>query len=330
MQFDGMKRRGFITLLGGAAAWPLAARAQQSTVPVIGFLSGRVSGDSSRLVVAFRQGLGEIGYVEGQNVAIEYRWAEGQYDPLPALASELVHRQASLIFAGSHPAALAAKAATTTLPIVFTIGSDPVQVGLVASLNRPGGNITGVSLFFGELAAKRLEQLHDLVPAASVIAALVNPSNPNAESRSRALDEAARALGKRILFFNASIEGDIEPAFAAMRQQRSDALLIGDDPLLEGRRDLLIALAARHRLPAIYNAREFVVSGGLMSYGASYLDAYRQVGRYSGRILKGEKPAELPVVQPAKFELVINLKTAKALGLDVPWFLQQRADEVIE
>jgi putative ABC transport system substrate-binding protein len=324
-----MKRREFITLLGSAAAgWPLAARAQQLAMPVIGWLKAGAP-PTADVLAAFRQGLNELGYVEGRNVAVELRNSE-QYDRLPALASELVRRRVAAIFAHNLPAAVAARAATATLPIVFGIGGDPIRDGLVTSLSRPSGNLTGVTSFQGELLPKRLELLRELVPTATVIAVLLNPDNPNLQTRSRDVQEAARNIGQQILVLNAGSESDIDTAFATIAQQRVAALLVSDDPFLGGHSEQILALAARHAVPASYQSREFASAGGLMSYGASQRAAARQAGVYVGRILKGEKPADLPIVQPTKFELVINLKTAKALGLTVPATLLARVDEVIE
>ena len=328
-----IKRRDFITLLGGAAAaWPLAARAQQAAMPAIGFLGVESPDLWANYVRAFQQGLHETGYVEGHNVAIEYRWAEGRNDRLPALAAELVHRQVSVIVtAGSTPATLAAREATTIIPILFYIGANPVEVGLVTSLSRPGGNLTGVVTLNVEGVAKRLELLHELVPTATIIAALVNPTAPVlAETMTRDLQAAARTLALELHVLHASSEREIDTAFTTLVQLRAGALVIGTDALFNSRSEQLAGLALRHAVPAIYQFREFVSAGGLMSYSTTVVDTYRLLGVYTGRILKGEKPADLPVQAPVKYELVINMKTAKALVLEVPPMLLARADEVIE
>jgi putative tryptophan/tyrosine transport system substrate-binding protein len=326
-----MKRREFITLLGGAAAWPLAAHAQQTALPVIGFIYGGSRGATVNLLAAFWRGLNETGYVEGQNAAIEYRWAEGQYERLPALAADLVRRQVGVIAAlGGDPPVLAAKGATTTIPIVFEVSRDPVQMGLVASLNRPGGNMTGVNALVSELWAKGVGLLHELVPAATTIAFLVNPKNSNTEDIVRDAQAAANALGRRLQVLTASSDQEIQTAFATLVQQQAGGLAVGSDTFFYSRLHLIANLGARYSIPTLYGRREFPAVGGLMSYGTSLTDTWRQVGIYSGQVLKGVKPAELPVVQSVKFELIINLQTAKALGLEVPATLLARADEVIE
>jgi putative ABC transport system substrate-binding protein len=332
MQLDRLKRREFLTLLGGgAAAWPLAARAQPA-MRVIGYLSGVTPDGDTERVRALRQGLKETGYVEGENLTIEYRWAENQFDRLPALAADLVRRQVAVIVAtGGTLPALAAKAATSTIPIVFGVGDDPVRLGLVASLARPGGNATGINFFLGELTAKRLEILRELVPAAVRVALLVNPANAaRTEATTRDAERAAQAMALQIKIVTASTSGEIHAAFERLAPERPDAVFVGSDPLFTSRRVQLATLAARHGLPASFASRDNVEAGGLMSYGTNLNDAFLQNGLYAGRILKGEKPADLPVVQSTKFELVINLSTAKALGLEVPAMLLARADEAIE
>jgi putative ABC transport system substrate-binding protein len=326
-----MQRRHFITLLGGAATWPLAARAQQPTMPVIGFLStGSPQSDAFR-VAAVRQGLIQAGYVEGRNAAFEYRWAEDHYERLPALAAELVRREVAVIAAiGGITSAVAAKSATATIPIVFEIGGDPIKLGLVASLSRPGGNITGVSFLVGTLAAKQFEILHETVPKVALIGFLVNPTIADAETQTKNALAAAETLGQKLLVVQARTDSELETAFVTLIQQRAGALIVGGDPFFSSRPDKLVKLAAHQKIPTIYFLREFVVAGGLMSYGASINEALRIVGLYAGRILKGEKPADMPVQQSTKVELVINLKTAKALGLNISLPLIGRADEVIE
>ena len=326
-----MRRRQFIGLVGGLAAWPIAAHAQQPAMPVIGFLSGASSAPWGHLVAAFRQGLKETGYVEGQNVAIEFRWAEGHSDRLPEMAADLVRRRVAVIVSTAGAAAgLAAKAATATIPIVFSAGGDPVKLGLVASLNRPGGNVTGIVLLTSLMDAKRLGLLREMIPNATLIAVLMNPRGAFIADQTENIRAGAHSVGQNITMLNASTESEIEVAFAALKSKGTQALLVSSDSFFNARREYLVALAARHVVPTIYEFREFAVAGGLMSYGTDLPEGYRQVGIYTGRILKGEKPADLPVYQVTKFELVINLKTAKALGLTVPQSLLIQADEVIE
>jgi putative tryptophan/tyrosine transport system substrate-binding protein len=326
-----MRRREFITLLGGAAAdWPLAAGAQQAVMPVVGFLAlGSAAGAAPR-VAGFRKGLSEAGYIEGQNVLIEYRWSEGQFDRLPALAADLVRRQVIGILTIGPPSVRAVKAQSATTPIVFAMGEDPVKEGLVASLNRPGGNVTGATYFSNQLFAKRLQLLHEFMPATAAVALLVNPKNPNAESDAKEAQAAADALGRRLDVLTASTESDLQAAFSSMIQRRIGGLLIGVDPLFTDQPEKLPTLAARNSVPVIYDRREFPVAGGLASYGADTVEPYRLCGNYVGRIIKGEKPADLPVLQSTKFEFVINLKTAKALGITFPPGVLAIADEVIE
>jgi putative ABC transport system substrate-binding protein len=327
----GIGRRQFMSTLGGVAvAWPLAARAQQPALPVVGFLNSASASAFEHLVQAFRDGLGEVGYVDGRNVAIEYRWAEGQIDRLPSLAADLVRRQVAVIVtSGGDVSALAAKAATSSIPIVSTIGGEPVKEGLVASFNRPGGNLTGATLF-GYSAAKRLELLHELIPKAVIIVALFDPSDPVVALDRESLQAASKTLGLHLRFANAGTVNELEVAFEMVDRDRPDGLFVGSNPFFTRQRDQIVGLAARHTIPTIYAFREFPAAGGLISYGTRLADTYRQVGIYAGRILKGERPDDLPVVQPTKFELVINLKTAKTLGLDVPPTLLAIADEVIE
>ena len=325
-----MRRREFIAGLGGAAAaWPLAVLGQQAPMPVVGFLNSRAPGSDPHFLAAFHQGLREAGFVEGRNVAIEYRWAEGQNNRLPELATDLVRREVTVIATGGVPGARSAKAATTTIPIAFVMATDPVEVGLVTSLNRPGGNLTGVTSMGAELAPKRLELLQALVPTATVAALLINPSNPIlSESQSRDVRAAARTLGVQLHVLNAGTDSDINSAFATLSQVRAQALVIATDGFLLSRSDALAKLAVRHAMPTVFQNREFAAAGGLMSYGANSVEAWRQLGVHTGRLLRGEKPADLPIQQATKIELIINLKTAKALGLSVP--LLGRADEVIE
>jgi ABC-type uncharacterized transport system substrate-binding protein len=327
-----MTRREFITLLGGmAATWPLAASAQQRTLPVIGWLSARSPAEAASVLQAFRQGLGQVGYFEGKNVTIEYRWAEGRYDRLPALAAELVSRQVTVIAAtGGEPSPLAAKAATTTIPIVCTLGGDPVETGLVASLNQPGGNLTGTTIMAVEMGPKRLDLARQLVPNTTAVAMLINPRFPTATAEAREVQDAARSFGIHINLLNASAESEIDAAFATIVEQGNGALIIGTDPFLLGQREQLVRLAARHMIPTIYFLREFVEAGGLMSYGPNIANGYRQAGVYTGLILNGANPAALPIVRPTQFLLYLNLKTAKTLGLEIPPLLIALADEVIE
>jgi putative tryptophan/tyrosine transport system substrate-binding protein len=326
-----MSRREFIRLFGSTVvAWPLAARAQQAAMPVIGFLSGGASKGYQFLVAAFHQGLSESGYVEGQNLAIEYRWADGDYEKLPRLAADLVGRHVSAILAGGPPAVVAAKAATTTIPIVFTSGGNPIELGFVSSLSQPGGNVTGVSFLNNELGGKRLELLRELVPAATSVGFLANPTRPSFQSEVKDAQQAAQALGVKLIILNASTEAEIDTAFAEFSRQGIAALLVGTDAFFLTRRDQIVALANRLRVATMYNVREFVVAGGLISYAPSVAEVYRQAGIYVAKILKGANPADLPVLQPTKFGLVINLKTAKALGLTVSNQMQLLADEVIE
>ena len=326
-----MKRREFITLLGGsAAAWPLAAQGQRQAVPVIGYLSSLTQVDSVHFDAAFRRGLFEMGYVEGQTVSIEYRWITNRYSPLPAMAADLVRRQVAMLSAFGPPAVLAAKAATTTIPIVFVTGADPIKLGFVASFNRPGGNVTGIWMVLAVLTQKRLQLMRELLPRAELIALLINPTSPVAEPQTRDAQAAASALGFKLTILNAVTENDFDQVFATLIQQRADALFVSADPFFTSRREHLVALAARHAIPTFYEIREFVEAGGLMSYGAVLREGYYKGGIYAGRILRGANPADLPVEQVNKLELVINLKTAKTLGLEVPATLLALADEVIE
>jgi putative tryptophan/tyrosine transport system substrate-binding protein len=325
-----VKRREFITLLGGAAAWPLTARAQQAAVPVIGYISSLTQADSVHFDAAFRRGLSEMGYVEGQNVRIEYRWVTDRYSPLPAIATDLVQRQVAMIGAFGPPAVLAAKAATATIPIVFVTGADPIKFGFVASFNRPGGNITGIWMVSTVLAQKRMQLIRELLPKAELIALLVNPTSPVAEPQTRDAQAAADALGLKLSVLSAVTENDFDQVFATVVQQRADALFVSADPFLSSRREHLVALAARNAIPTLYEIREFVEAGGLMSYGTVLREAYYKGGIYAGRILKGVNPADLPVEQVNKIELVINLRTARALGMQIPDKLLALTDEVIE
>jgi ABC-type uncharacterized transport system substrate-binding protein len=326
-----MRRREFITLIGSATAWPLDARGQQPAIPVVGFLSSRSPGESAGVVAAFRRGLGEAGFVEGQNLVIAFRWAEGRYDRLPALAAELVNLRVAVLFAaGGPPSALAAKEATSMIPVVFSAVIDPIRLGLVPSLNRPGGNVTGMSFLNSELVAKSAQLLKEAVPAAVVIAFLVNPSGPDAEIYVKEAPAAARALGIQSPVLNASTEHDLDEAFASLRKLDAGGLVVPAEPFFDSQRERIVSLAAQHAVPMISSLREYVMAGGLMSYGPSLPDSYRRAGIYVGRVLKGEKPHDLPVMQPTKFELVLNLKTAKALHLEFPDKLIALADEVVE
>jgi ABC-type uncharacterized transport system substrate-binding protein len=326
-----MRRRDFIKGIVGSTAWPLAARAQQPALPVIGFLNSASPQPWASYVAGFRAGLKEVGYIDGQNVTIEFRWAEGNYDRLPGLAADLVRRRVAVLVAGGGPpSVVAAKAVTKTIPIVCTFGGDPVKAGYVTSLGRPGGNITGVNLFVAAMESKRLGLLRALIPGVQLIAVLLNPNRPDHADQMREVQDAARAIGQQINILLASNESDIEAAFATAVQLHVGAMLVGADPFFNSRRDKIIALAARHAIPAIYEQREHALAGGLMSYGTNLSDGYRQAGVYVGRILRGEKPGDLPVVQSTKFEFVINLKTAKALGIEVPPNLSAEADEIIE
>ena len=326
-----MRRRQFIILLGGAAVWPALGQAQQPTVTTIGFMSGRAPEDSKHLLAAFHQGLGEAGFVEGKNVAVEYRWALGQYDRLPALATDLVNRRVAVLAAvGGDPSPLAAKQATSTIPVVFGMGGDPIKAGLVESISRPNSNMTGFTLLTNELEPKRLGILRDLLPGLSVVGVLLNPNFPPAVGQVLALENAAQTTGQQLIVLRASNDTELEPRLASLLQQGAGALLVAADPYFDTKRDRLVAFAAQNKLPAIYQFREFAVAGGLISYGPSITDSYRHAGAYVGQILKGAKPADLPVLQPTKFEFVINLKTARTLGLAIPPGLISFADEVIE
>jgi putative tryptophan/tyrosine transport system substrate-binding protein len=327
-----VRRRDFIAFLGGAAAvWPQIVRAQQPAMPLVGFLSSRSPGESADLVVAFNKGLGEAGYVDGQNLAVEYRWGEGQYDRLPNMAADLVRRGvAVMVTTGGEPAALAAKAATSTIPIVFAVGGDPVKAGLVESFSRPGGNATGVSVLTTTPESKRLGLLHEMVPGAKVVGVLINPNYQVAEAQALELRSAAGTIGQRLHIAYAKNDAELESALETLVREHADALLVSADPFFDTRRERIIAFVAEHRIPAVYQFRQYAVAGGLMSYGVSLPDGYRQAGNYAGQILKGAKPADLPVFQLTRFEFVINLKTAKILGLEVPAMLLARADEVIE